>query len=350
MAPVTKRIFGKTRDGEPVYAYQLDDGKIKAEVISYGAALRTLLVPDSKGNFEDVVLGHDSVAGYEKGDGYLGVTVGRVANRIAQGKFSVAGKTYQLEKNNGENALHGGLKGLSKSLFSATIDDSKENTVHMGCTSPDGEDGYPGSLTVNVTYSLDGEGGIAIEYKALTTAPTPVNLTNHSHFNLAGHGSGLDSIHDHFVTLNADKYTPISAALIPTGEIAEVAGTPFDLRKRMNLGEAIGKTSDDGFDNNFCINGGPAPRVAAELEHEGSGRVLEVVTDQPGIQFYTDNFMPRDGSMVGKGGAVYQRHGGFCLETQAYPDAVNHANFLGVILSPGQVYTHVCKYKFSCKK
>jgi len=348
MAPVIKRLFGNTKDGEPVDAYQLDDGKIKAEIITYGAAIRTLLVPDSKGNLEDVVLGHDSVSGYEKGDGYLGVTVGRVANRIAKGKFSVAGKTYQLEKNNGENALHGGLKGLSKSLFTATIDDSKENTVHMAYTSPDGEDGYPGSLTVNVTYSLDGEGGIDIEYKALTTEPTPVNLTNHSHFNLAGKFD-LNSIHDHFVTLNADKYTPISDALIPTGDIANVDGTPFDLRKRNNLGEAIKKTPDDGFDNNFCING-CFYRLAAKLEHEGSGRVLEVFTNQPGVQFYTDNFMPTDRSFVGKGGAVYQRHGGFCLETQVYPDAVNLDNFPGVILSPGQVYSHVCKYKFSCKK
>lgn len=299
---------------------------------------------NSKGELHDVVLGFDDEAGYASADNqYFGCTTGRYANRIAGGKFALDGVEYQLAVNNGPNHLHGGLeKALDKVEWKG---EPHSQGVKFTYTSPDGEENYPGQLDLEVIYTLDENNALRIEYSAQTDKPTIINLTNHSYFNLSGHGSG--SILDHEVMIEADRYTPADETSIPTGELQSVEGTPFDFRTRQPIGKRIDElvnTPAQGYDHNYVLNGeaGTLRRIA-EVYDPQSQRVLEVSTDQPGVQFYTGNFLP---GRPGKRGKIYPGHSAFCLETQHFPDSPNQPNFPSVVLRPGQTYKHVCVYAF----
>ncbi len=349
--------FGKTKGGESteIYALKNKNGLI-AKVTTYGATLVELHLPDKDGNFADVLNGFDDVSGYEGEDNqYFGCTTGRVCNRIAKGKFTLDGKEYTLAANNDPNHLHGGEdKALSKQVWKAeSVTDTQAVTFSL--TSPDGEEGYPGNLSMKVTYTLTDENELRIDYEATTDKATPVNLTNHAYFNLAGSGSG--TVLDHELTLNADKYTPTDDTLIPTGEIESVEGTPLDFRKTHTIGERVPdkdaaktddcKTAPKGYDHNFVLNGKAGEqRLAARLKDPKSGRVMEIHTDQPGIQFYSGNFLK---GQKGKGGKVYLFRGAICLETQHFPDSVNHDNFPNTILKPGETYKTTTVHKFSAQ-
>lgn len=290
----------------------------------------------------DVVLGFDHVEGYVSDKRYLGATVGRVANRIALGHFVVEGTVYQLDINNGPNALHGGLRGFNKAIWFAT---AVEGGVQLSHTSPDGDQGYPGEVQVSVSYTLQGE-TLTVEYQARSTKTTPINLTNHSYFNLNGQGAA--DIYDHEVSISAESYLPVDDTSIPTGEVRRVDGTPFDLRKPVLIGPRLKEVPGPGFDHNFCLSSPGdtwTDRPAARVCHPASGRVLEVSTSQPGVQFYTANFL--DGSTPGKGGVRYGKHSSFCLETQNWPDAVNQVSFPDCLLRPGEDYRHVTRFTFT---
>ena len=349
-AMIEKKPFGKTADGKDVDQYVLTNAAgMKAKVITYGAILTELDVPDRAGKSADVVLGFDDLKGYLAGHPYFGATVGRVANRVAKGKFTLDEKRYTLAVNNGPNALHGGLKGFDKKVWQAEQVPAKDGVaVKFTYHSPDGEEGYPGNLTVSVTYTLTNDNALRLDYTATTDKATPVNLINHSYFNLAGQGSG--DILGHELTLEADKYTPVDETLIPTGKIEPVKGTPLDFTTAHKIGERIKemKGNPGGYDHNFVLNGGGKKLApAARVVEPKSGRVMEMSTTEPGVQFYTGNFL--DGTNKGKGGAVYNKHAGFCLEAQHFPDSVNHANFPSVVLRPGQTYKQTTVYKFSTK-
>ncbi len=344
------RDFGKTPDGAAVDAYVLANAKgMKAQIITYGAILTELHVPDRNGRLEDVVLGFADLKGYLQGHPYFGATVGRVANRIAKGKFTLDGKEYTLAANNGPNALHGGLKGFDKVIWKAEPLQSADGVgVTLSYRSRDGEEGYPGNLSTTVTYTLTNQNELKIDYVATTDKATPVNLTNHSYFNLAGPKSG--DILAHELMLAADKYTPADDTLIPTGEIKPVEGTPLDFRTPMTIGSRIDqlKGTVGGYDHNYVLRSeGKRLALAARVREPKSGRVMEMFTTEPGVQFYTGNFL--DGKLKGKGGVTYQKHQGFCLEAQHFPDSVNHDNFPSVILKPGKTYTQTTVYKFSAK-
>ena len=349
-AMIEKKPFGKTPEGKDVDLYVLTNAKgMVAKVMTYGAILTELDVPDRDGKVGDVVLGFDDLKGYLGGHPFFGATVGRVANRIAKGKFTLDGKEYTLATNNGPNALHGGLKGFDKKLWQAEQVPA-ENGVAVKFTyrSPDGEEGYPGTLTASVTYTLTNDNELRLDYTATTDKATPVNLSNHSYFNLAGQGSG--DVLGHELTLEAEKYTPVDETLIPTGKIESVQGKPLDFTTPHKIGERIKEMRGNpgGYDHNFVLNGGGKKLApAARVVEPKSGRVMEMLTTEPGVQFYTGNFL--DGSNKGKGGAVYNKHAGFCLEAQHFPDSVNHANFPPVILRPGQTYKQTTVYKFSTK-
>jgi aldose 1-epimerase len=355
-AGVEQLSFGKTEDGQPITLYVLTNGKgMTAKVMTYGAILTELDVPDRDGKPADVVLGFDDLKGYLKGHPFFGATVGRVANRIAKGRFTLDGKDYRLAVNNGPNALHGGLKGFDKQVWEAAVVGQRMGVrdrvgVRFRYDSKDGEEGYPGNLSVRVTYTLSGDNSLQIDYEATTDKPTPVNLSNHSYFNLAGQGSG--TILDQEIQLAADRYTPVDETLIPTGEIKSVEGTPLDFRKLTAIGARIdqlkGKDQPGGYDHNFVLNsGGKKLALAAFVSDPKSGRVMEMDTTEPGVQFYTGNFL--DGKLKGKGGVAYPQHGGFCLEAQHFPDSVHHANFPSVILRPGQTYRQTTVYRFSTR-
>jgi len=335
------------------------------QVITYGATITTIKIPDRNGAFEDIALGFDDMNGYlNSTNPYFGATIGRVCNRIGKAKFTLNGKQYTLAKNNGENMLHGGFIGFDKFNWTALINDNK---VIMSHVSEDGYEGFPGTVVTSVTFQLTDDNEFKISFTATTSKPTPVNLTNHSYFNLAGHGSGFQELYNHSVALNADKYTVTVDQSIPTGEIRNVSGTPFDLRTRRNLGLAMVNLPEVGFDDNYCVAKGTAQQLTfvAGVCHEKSGRTMEIYSDQPGVQFYTSNFMPDPNNTIyptgkkpgqsapnpgqpikGKNGVLYRKHGGFALETQKYPDSVNHANFPSVILLPGDVYKHELVYRF----
>jgi aldose 1-epimerase len=343
-AGVEKKEFGKTPDGTAVEEYTLTNKNgVKAKVITYGAILTELHVPDKDGKLTDVVLGFDDLKGYLAGHPYFGATVGRVANRIAKGKFTLDGKEYKLAVNNGPNALHGGVKGFDKVVWKA---EPSKNAASVKFTyvSADGEEGYPGKLTATVTYMLTDKNELRLDYTATTDKATPVNLTNHSYFNLAGPASG--DILDHEIMIAADKYTPTDDTLIPTGEIKPVKGTPYDLTTPTPIGKHIGELKG-GYDINYVLNRSDAkePPLAARVREPKSGRVMEVYTTEPGIQFYTGNFL--DGTIKGKGGVVYKKHQGFCLETQHFPDSVNHKEFPSTIVEPGKTYKQTTIYQFS---
>ncbi len=340
--------FGKTAEGTPVDLYTLTNTHgIVAKIMTYGGVVTELHVPDKDGKMTDVVDGFDNLDQYLKGDPYFGALVGRVANRVAKGKFTLDGADYVLAVNNGPNALHGGLKGFDKVVWKGQGHVGAAGpSLHLSYLSADGEEGYPGNLSVTVVYTLTDNNELKIDYTATTDKATPINLTNHSYFNLAGTGD----VTNHILTLYADKYTPTDDTLIPTGEIKPVAGTPLDFTTPTAMGAHLDQLTGDpkGYDHNYVLNsGGKKLALAARVEEPTSGRVMEVYTTQPGIQFYTGNFL--DGTLTGKGGTVYNIHTAFCLETQHFPDSVNHKNFPTSILKPGETYHQTTVYKFSTK-
>ncbi|XP_029133966.2 aldose 1-epimerase [Labrus bergylta] len=316
--------------------------QLRVEVLTLGATIRSVWSRGKDGQTKDVVLGFDDLEGYLSDKRYQGAVVGRVANRIARGRFVVEGKEYKLDINNGPNALHGGLQGFNKAVWLAT---EIEGGVQLSLTSPDGDQGYPGEVQVSVSYTLQGE-TLTAEYQARSTKTTPINLTNHAYFNLAGQGE--TDIYDHQVSINAQSYLPVDDTSIPTGEIRGVEGTPFDLRMPVLIGPRLKEVPGPGFDHNFCLSSPRdawTERHAARVCHPASGRVLEVSTSQPGMQFYTANYL--DGSMTGKGGSRYGKHSSFCLETQNWPDAVNQVSFPDSLLRAGEVYHHITRYTFT---
>lgn len=349
---VSSERFGTIPDGSAVDIYTLKNAAgVEVKAIAYGGIITSLKVPDRSGNFADVVLGFDRLDGYLKEHPYFGAIVGRYGNRIGKAQFALDGRTYTLAKNNGPNHLHGGLKGFDKVPWAAAPV-AGQNAVSFTRTSPDGEEGYPGSLTVRVTYTLTDENELIVDYHATTDKPTPVNLTQHSYFNLAGEGSG--DILGHELMINADRYTPVDATLIPTGEFASVDGTPFDFRKPTAIGARINGDhpqlkAGGGYDHNWVLNrSGEGLQPAARVLEPKSGRTLEVSTLEPGMQFYSGNFL--DGSVTGKGGHVYAHRTGFCLETQHYPNSPNQPNFPSTILRPGQTYTTQTVFKFGVSR
>lgn len=349
-APVTVKPFGKTPEGEKVELYTLTNKNgMRVSIATYGATVVDLVVPDRNGKLADVSLGFSTLKPYPTKSPYFGCIAGRYANRIAKGKFTLEGKGYKLAKNNGENSLHGGLKGFDKLVWKAQPSKSGKAAVKFTLHSPDGQEGYPGNLDVAVTYTLTEKNELAISYLAKTDKPTVVNLTNHTYFNLAGAGKG--TILDHKMKIKANEITPVNKALIPTGKFKSVEGTPFDFRKSTAIGARIKETGGDpvGYDHNYVLSRCPLVRrsLAAEVYEPKSGRLMQVYTDQPGIQFYSGNFL--DGTITGKGGKSYQQYAGLCLETQHFPDSPNQAGFPSTELKPGQTYKTTTVYKFSAK-
>ena len=349
-APISKSEFGKLPDGTVIDAYTLHGGRgATVTIITYGALVTQLLVPDKDGKLGDVVLGFDKLESYV-GDPhpYFGAAIGRYGNRIANGKFTLDGKEYQLYINNAPNSLHGGKVGFDRRVWKAApSEDAQGQSVRFTYVSPDGEEGYPGTLTVNVTYTFTNSNQLQIKSAAETDKPTVLNLTNHSYFNLAGQGNG--DVLQHVLQLNCDNYTPVDSTLIPTGEIKSVADTPLDFRKPTPIGAHIGGIKDiGGYDHNFVLNGKMGTlRLAAKVDDPSTGRQMEVLTTEPGMQFYSAIHL--DPSIVGKGGKAYQKYGALCLETQHYPDSPNHPKFPTTVLRPGQKFTSETIYKFSVK-
>jgi len=351
----TKKSFGKTPEGQPVDLYVLTaKGGAEASITNYGGAVVSLKVPDRNGKLADVVLGYDNADGYVNDKSFFGALVGRYGNRIGHAQFALDGKTYTLAKNNGENSLHGGIKGFNKAVWTAKIIPAKDGqSLQLSYLSKDGEEGFPGNLKVSVVYTLTDSNALRITYSATSDKKTVVNLTNHSYFNLAGQGSG--DILGHLLIIQADKFTPVDAGLIPTGEFRDVAGTPFDFRKELAIGARIDQDEEQlklggGYDHNFVLqrSNDPEESLAARVLEPVSGRVLEVWTTEPGVQFYTGNFL--DGKTIGKGGVTYPRRSAFCLETQHFPDSPNQPKFPSVVLNPGERYHTITTYKFSVKK
>ena len=334
---VSKQPFGTAE------IYTIADGKIEARITTYGATIVSLKTPDKPGAMADVVQGFDTLAGYQQNEPYFGATIGRYGNRIGHAKFTLDGKVFNLPKNDGGNTLHGGIRGFDKRIWTA-----KEiaNGVEMHYLSKDGEEGFPGNLNATVTFTVT-DGDLKIEYSATTDKDTVVNLTNHSYFNLAGQGSG--DILKHTIQINASRFTPVDSGLIPTGELRAVKGTPFDFTKPMAIGARIDANDEQikfgkGYDHNFVLDGsGPA----AIVHDPSSGRTMEVITTEPGIQFYTGNFL--DGTLKGKEAKVYKHRYALCLETQHFPDSPNKPDFPSTELKPGQRYHTVTTYRFSAK-
>jgi aldose 1-epimerase len=346
MPNMTRAPFGKTADGEAVEAFTLKNANgIEVKAITYGGIITSLKVPDRTGAIGDIVLGFDAIDGYLKGHPFFGAIVGRYGNRIAKGRFSIDKHEYTLATNNGPNHLHGGVRGFDKHLWTAEI--LTENSLRLSRVSPDGEEGYPGNLQVQVIYSLTNYNELIVDYTATTDQPTHVNLTQHSYFNLAGAGA---DILGHELMIDADRYTPVSGELIPTGELAAVAGTPFDFRKPTAIGARINAPhpqikNGQGYDHNWVLNReGPGLELAARVLEPSTGRTMEVATTEPGMQFYAGNFL--DGTIVGKGGSKYGRRSGFCLETQHYPDSPNQPDFPSTLLRPGSTYSSRTVFKF----
>ena len=342
---IQKQAFGQLPDGQQVDLYILTDGKdLTAKIMNYGATLVSLGVPDRNGDVADITLGCDSIEGYLAASPYFGSTVGRYANRIAKGKFTLEGVEYTLAQNNGENHLHGGIKGFDKVIWQAEpIRQEDMVGVKFVYFSKDGEEGYPGNLACAVTYMLTKNGELRIIYEAETDKATPVNLTHHSYFNLAGQGEG--DILAHELMIAADKYTPVDTGLIPTGEIRDVGDSPMDFTTPHAIGERIDQV-EGGYDHNFVLrNSGGDLALAARVYEPKTGRVMEIHTTEPGIQFYSGNFL--DGTITGKSGKVYHQHYGFCLEPQHFPDSPNKPEFPSTILEPGAKYLSRTVFKFS---
>ncbi|HVY85538.1 MAG TPA: aldose epimerase family protein [Caulobacterales bacterium] len=347
MKPGSIESFGVTPDGRAVAAIEIAAGDLSARVITLGASVQSLLAPDARGAVDDVVLGHDDVAPYVEAPLYLGATIGRFANRIANGRFALDGCTYELVKSDGPNTLHGGAVGFDKVVW--RIESVEPDRVTLSYASPDGDQGFPGALDARATYALDGQNQLVATFEARTDRPTVVSMTNHCYFNLEGAQCGKDIL-THRLMIDADAYTPVDGALVPTGELRPVAGTPFDFREARAIGEEIEARDAQlriarGYDHNFVLRGGgaTAPKFAARLEAPKSGRVLDLLTTAPGLQLYSGNFLDR---LIGKGRVAYPFRGGLCLEPQAFPDAPNRANFPSARLDPGQTYRHVSIYRF----
>lgn len=352
-AEVHREVFGEF-EGKPVPAVVLTNASgMRARIIAYGATLQSLLVPGRDGKVADVVLASPDMQGFVATPQYFGSTVGRYANRIARGSFTLDGQRYSVPVNNGVNSLHGGTRGFDKVLW--TLGDVKagsEASATFTYVSPDGDQGYPGELTVSVTYALNDRNELFTRFRATTTRPTIVNVTNHSYFNLAGAASGRSAL-DQRLTLLADRYLPVDAGLIPTGELRPVQGTPFDFRTPHVIGERVRDARDAqlvigrGYDHNYVLNAGHSaePQLAARLEDPVSGRVMELLTTEPGVQFYSGNFL--DGTVVGKDARLYRQGDAVCLEPQHFPDAPNQPAFASPRLDPGAEYRHVSVYRFS---
>ena len=351
---ITKHYFGTMDDGTDVHSYLLkNDAGMSVRICEFGGAIMELCVPDRFGRFTDVVAGYDSLRDYVLAPGYLGALVGRVCNRIAKGKFRLGVNEYQIYKNNNGNSLHGGKVGFSHKIWSAQAEDGEEPRLILSLVSPDGDENYPGTLTVTVTYTLLSTNALSIRYEATTDKKTIVNLTNHAYFNLGGFSSG--KIFDHVLQMDADKYIPTDENLIPTGEIRSVAGTPFDFRTPKTIGEDFDLENPDmklagGFDHCLCLTGGEteAPVLRIEAYEPNSGRLMQVYTNQPAVQFYTGNFMWEIEAPL-KGGYPASVQAAFCLETQKMPDAINHSNFNNVVLNPNEKYDYTTIYQFTTK-
>ncbi len=341
---ITKEVFG-TVDSKEVYLYTLKNSSgFTIKITNYGGIVTSILAADNSGKFDNVVLGYDSLSGYLKDTPYFGAIVGRYANRIARGKFVLNGEEYTLAVNNGPNHLHGGLKGFDKVVWDAEeIQQENEASLKLHYLSKDGEEGYPGNLDVTMIYTISNDNELKIEYSAKTDKPTPINLSHHSYFNLAG-TSGRD-IMDQTLFIDADKYTVVDETLIPTGELRDVSGA-MDFRKPMTVGSRINDVPG-GYDHNYVLNNKEKFAKVAELFDSISGRTMEVYTDEPGMQFYSGNFL--DGSITGCNGVVYRKHFGLCLETQHFPDSPNHPEFPNTILRPGEEYRQKTVYKFGVK-
>ncbi|MCC5835733.1 MAG: galactose mutarotase [Opitutales bacterium] len=350
-------IFGHTENGDPVRLFTLTNANgLTAEIMNYGGTVVRLYVPDQDGQFDDIVLGFDKLEDYFERSPYFGSLIGRYANRIANGSFELNGEIFQLALNDEPGgqpcSLHGGERGFDKVLWDAEpVYGAYGNGLKLSYISPDGEEGYPGTLQVDVYYWMTDDNALRIEYEAWTDRATPVNLTQHNYYNLAGESSG--SINDHYLTLHASHYTPVDAGLIPTGEIAPVAGTPFDFSQARRMGERVDAEHEQlqfgqGYDHNWVLDkDGSDLTLAAEVYETGSGRVMEVWTTEPGLQFYGGNFL--DGTLPSKSGGTYRHRSGFCLEAQHFPDSPNQPDFPSTILRPGEMYSQVTEYRFKLR-
>lgn len=353
-AEASRASFGTLADGRAVEVVTLTNGQgTTARILSYGAVLQSLSTPDRTGKADEITLGYADMKGYLTAPNYFGATVGRYANRIKGGTFSIDGKAYRLTANNGANALHGGVRGYDKRLWTVErVTSGPSAAVVLKYVSADGEEGYPGELTVTATYALNEQNELRVDYSATTTKPTIVNITNHSFFNLAGEASRA-TIYDHYLTIPAETTTPVDRSLIPTGAFRPVAGTPFDFRKPARIGARIRDGRDDqivfgqGYDENFVIDRAlsPAPRLMARLEDPASGRIMDVLSNQPGVQVYTGNFL--DGTAIGRSGLAYRQGDGIALEPQLFPDTPNQPAFGSARLDPGQTYHNIIIYRFS---
>jgi aldose 1-epimerase len=350
----TRGPFGVLADGTRIDCIEFaNESGMRARVLAYGATLQSVIVPDRDGIVADVALGYATLEQYVSQPRYFGVTVGRFANRIAGGTFLLDGRRYALARNDGPNALHGGVKGFDKVVWTiGRIAQGETASAVLSYVSPDGEEGYPGTLSVDVTYALTDDNELSISYVATADRPTVLNLTNHSLFNMAGEGSGRSAL-DARLTLNADYFTPVDAGLIPTGELREVANTPFDFRKPATVASRIRDARDAqiaigrGYDHNFVLNGGATtePKFAVRLEDPVSGRVMELLTTEPGVQFYSGNFL--DATVTGRSGHAYRQGDGLAFEVQHFPDSPNHPAFPSTRLDPGGDYKQISIYRFS---
>jgi len=351
--PAAATAFGTLEDGRKVSLFTLTNPSgAEVKVIDYGAIVVSLKVPDRAGNLRDVVLGYDDLAGYVKDKAFLGAIVGRYGNRIAAGKFTLDGKSYQLDLNDGPNHLHGGTHGFYKKLWKAKLVKSKDGPgVALTYVSPEGEEGYPGKVTLTVTYTLTRDDALRVDYRGTTDKPTLLNPTHHSYFNLSG--DPTQTIVDEELTIDADQTTAVGAGLIPTGKLTDVQGTPLDFRRPTKIGARIDAADEQlvlgkGYDHNWVLRGARGSvRQAAEVYDARSGIVMQVLTDQPGLQFYSGNFL--DGTIRGKAGVAYGHRSALCLEAQLFPDAPNHPDFPSATLRPGQRYTQTTIYRFSTR-
>jgi len=349
---VRRTDFGKLADGTAIEAVELSNGNgVTARIMSLGAILQSLRAPGSDGKAADVVLGYATPAEYLTKPQYFGASVGRYANRIDGGRFKLDGREYQLTTNDGKNHLHGGTRGIDKAVWKIdSVKSGPTGSVSLSYVSPDGDQGYPGKLSITAIYSLNEKNELSVEYRATTDKPTVLNLTNHSYFNLAGEGNG--DVMGQKLTLLADAYTPVTSTLIPTGERRNVAGTAFDFRQPTAIGDRVRDGKDEqmrigrGYDHNYVLRGPVGTvRTAARLEDPRSGRVMELLTAAPGVQFYSGNFL--DGTVTGKSGRIYRQGDGLCLEPQVFPDSPNHPDFPSARLDPGQTYSNLIVYRFS---
>ncbi len=351
MTRIVKTTFGTLPDGQTADYYTLrNKNGMEIKITNYGGIITHLMAPDKNGTFEDVVLGYDSLGGYLKASPYFGALVGRYGNRIGKAKFTLEGKTYSLLANNGPNSLHGGKVGFDKVIWKAELIDN-DSALKLSYISKDGEEGFPGTLNTEVVYRLTDNNELEIEYTATTDKPTIVNLTNHTYFNLTG---GKRDILGHQVSINADKFVPVDNTLIPTGTLQDVKGTPFDFLQPTEIGSRIDDPKDEqikfggGYDHCWVLNeSGDSLRLASTAYEPTSGRYMETFTTEPGVQFYTGNFL--NGSITGKNGVVYGKRSGFCFETEHFPDSPNQPSFPSVVLRPGETYKTKTVYKFSTK-